>query len=101
MTARSIPEDGDVVLREEEVEGRVVYVLHTGPDADQPGADQDVLRMREEAIAKALTLAECQHVRAWLTDEGCDFLLLQSFRAVESSDSDPVVTARWRRDDLA
>jgi hypothetical protein len=80
MAARSIPEDGDVVLREEEREGMVFYVLDTAP-----GEDQHVLWMREEAIAKALACAERQHVRAWLTDEGYDFLLLESFRVVESA----------------
>jgi hypothetical protein len=40
--------------------------------------------MREEAVAQALTFAERQHVRAWLTDEGDDFVLLENFRVVES-----------------
>jgi hypothetical protein len=85
MAARSIPEDGDVVLREEEREGMVVYVLDTAPgEADTArGEDRSVLSMREEAIARALACAERQHVRAWLTDEGYDFLLLESFRAGE------------------
>jgi hypothetical protein len=79
MAARSVPEDGDMVVREEQREGRRVYVLHTAP-----GPDQYVLRSREEAVAQALTFAKREQVRAWLTDEGYDFVLLEDFRVVKS-----------------
>lgn len=79
MPSRSTPEDGDVVVREEEREGKRVYVLHTAP-----GADQYMLRSREEAVTQAVTFAKRQRVRAWLTDEGYDFMLLEDFRVVES-----------------
>ena len=52
MIARTTPEDGDVVLREEERKGKSVYVLHTAP-----GPDQYVLRSREAAVAQALRFA--------------------------------------------
>jgi hypothetical protein len=77
--ARSVPEDGDIVVREEHREGTLVYVLHTAP-----GADQFVLHAREDAIAQAVACAKREHVRAWWTDEGYDFLLLEDFRVTES-----------------
>ena len=79
MAARSVPQDGDIVVREEQRDGTIVYVLHTAP-----GADQYVLRNREEAVAHAVTFAQQQDVRAWLTDEGYDFVLLEDFRGVGS-----------------
>ena len=79
MTARSTPEDGDIVIREEARGRRVVYVLHTAP-----GADQYLLRSREEAIAQAVIWAKRQQVRVWLTDEGYDFRLLEDFRVAAS-----------------
>jgi hypothetical protein len=79
MMARSTPEDGDIVVREEQRDSKVVYILHTAP-----GADQYVLRSREDAIKQAVTCAKRQSVRAWLTDEGYDFVLLEDFRVVES-----------------
>ena len=81
MAARSTPEDGDIVIREEVRDRRVVYVyvLHTAP-----GADQYLLRSREEAIAQAVIWAKRQQVRVWLTDEGYDFRLLEDFRVARS-----------------
>ena len=79
MYTRSTPEDGDIVVREEERHGTAVYVLHTAP-----GADQYVLHIRETAVAQAVTFAKREHVRAWLTDEGYDFVLLEDFRVVNS-----------------
>ena len=79
MAARLAPEDGDIVVREETREGVLIYVLHTAP-----GADQYLLRTREEAVPQAVTFAKREQVRAWLTDERYDFVLLEDFRAVES-----------------
>jgi len=79
MLARSAPENGDIVVREEKRGGKRVYVLHIAP-----GADQYLLRSREEAVAQAVAFAKRECVRAWLTDEGYDFTLLEDFRAVES-----------------
>jgi hypothetical protein len=75
---RSIPENGDVVVREEMRNGTCTYVLHTAP-----GADQRTYSSPEEAFAHATVLAERERVRVWLTDEGYDFLLLEDFRMVE------------------
>jgi hypothetical protein len=75
MMARSIPEDGDIVVREEQREGKVVYVLHTAP-----GADQYVLGSREDAVRQAAAFAKRQSVRAWLTEGDYDFVLLEDFR---------------------
>ena len=73
------PEDGDIVVREEQRESKVVYVLHTAP-----GADQYVLRSRKDAVAQACAVAKHEHVRAWVTDGDYDFTLLEDFRIVES-----------------
>ncbi len=83
MPTRTTPEDGDIVVRQEKRDGTVVYVLHTAP-----GPDQYLLRAREEAAAQALTLAERDGVRAWLTtDESYDFVLLEDFQGWNRSDS--------------
>jgi len=78
MVARTTPENGDIVIREEKRDGTVVYVLHIAH-----GVDQYALRRREEAVAQAVTFAKRQRVRAWLTDEGDDFVLLEDFPMVE------------------
>src|SRR6266852_2111397 len=78
MPRRTTPEDGDIVVREELRGETPVYVLYIAP-----GADQNEFRRRGEAIAQALALGERHYVRAWLTDERYDFLLLEDFRMVE------------------
>ena len=78
-TAHPTPEDGDVVVRREKLEGRCVYVLHSFP-----GAAQYVLRTREEAAAQAAGFAKRHGVRAWLSGEGDDCVLLNDFRVGES-----------------
>lgn len=80
MLVRTTPQNGDIVIRQENRERAVVYVLHTAP-----GPDQYVVRSRDEAVAQAVTVAKRERVRAWLTDEGYDFLLLDDFRVVESA----------------
>jgi hypothetical protein len=79
MSTRTTPQDKDIVIRQEQREGTIMYVLHTAP-----GPDQYVLRSRDEAVARAVAFAKREHVRAWLTDEGYDFVLLEDFRVVES-----------------
>jgi hypothetical protein len=87
MPTRTTPEDGDIVIREEKRGGTLVYVLHTAP-----GADQYEFRRREEGIAQAVALSKSEQVRAWLTDEGYDFVLLEDFREGIRSDA-----TLWRR----
>lgn len=79
MPTRTNPERGDIVVQEERRGKTPVYYLRVGFDA----APYE-FREREEGIAKALLLAERQHVSVWLRDEGCGFLLLEDFRTVES-----------------
>jgi LPS sulfotransferase NodH len=79
VAARLAPEDGDIVLREEKREGVLIYVLHTAS-----GADQYLVRTREEAVAQAVTFTRREQVRAWLIDEGYDFTLVEDFRVVGS-----------------
>ena len=72
MPTRTTPDDGDIVVRRERRDGTLVYVLHTAP-----GADQSLLRTREEAVSQALASAKREHVRTWLTtDESYDFVRL-------------------------
>jgi hypothetical protein len=71
MLARPAPANGDVVVRPQQREGTLVYVLHT-----PPGPDQFLLRTREEAFAKALTFAERARVRAWVASGESSFALL-------------------------
>lgn len=78
-TAHATPENGDVVVRREKLEGRFVYLLHT-----VPGTAQYVLRTREEAVAQAAGFAKRHGVRAWLSGEGDDCVLLNDVRVVES-----------------
>ena len=79
MSLRSTPEDGDIVVGPEQREGKRVYVLHTAP-----GPDQYVLHSREDAVVQAVMFAKREHVRAWLTDDGYDVVLLGNFRVLES-----------------
>ena len=74
MSARTTPQDEDIVIRQEQREGTIMYVLHTAP-----GPDQYLLRSRDEAVAQAVTVAKREHVRAWLTDEGCDCVPQKEF----------------------
>jgi hypothetical protein len=79
MSTRTTPQDKDIVIRQEQREGTMMYVLRTAP-----GPDQYILRSRDEAVAQAVTVAKREHVRAWVTDECYDFVLLEDFRVVES-----------------
>ena len=79
MAAPLAPDVGDVIVRQQRLDEALVYVLHTAA-----GADQYVLRRREEAVAQAVTFAKREGVRAWLTEEGSELALLEDFRIVES-----------------
>jgi hypothetical protein len=73
------PEDGDIVVQLERREGNRVYVLQT-----VPGPFQYVLHTRQEAVAQATRFAKRQRVRAWLVGEGCEFVLIDDFRLLNS-----------------
>jgi LPS sulfotransferase NodH len=73
------PQQGDVVVREDTLDRRRVYVMYIAP-----GAGQYVVQSREDAVAQAVAFAKRQQVRAWLTDGDRDFTLLEDFRADES-----------------
>jgi hypothetical protein len=79
MLAAPAPAHGDVVVRQEEREGTLVYVLHTAP-----GPDQYLLRTREEAVARALTFAKGTGVQAWLASGESSFHLLGDSHALKS-----------------
>ncbi|RPI51592.1 MAG: hypothetical protein EHM55_18545 [Acidobacteria bacterium] len=79
MLTHATPEDGDIVIRQDKREGQVIYVLLT-----TPGADQYLLRTREEAVAQAERFARRQGVRAWFRDERAACVLLNDFRIVRS-----------------
>jgi len=78
MPARTTPEKGDVLVRQETRDGAVVYVLRTAP-----GTDQYLLRTREEAVGQAMTFAERHGVRAWLLEDGDHCVPLTNSRMVE------------------
>jgi hypothetical protein len=79
MLVRMTPEDGDILVRQAMLEGRVVYAIST-----VPGADQYLLPTREEAVAHASTFARRQRVRAWLSHERDGCVLLEDFRVFKS-----------------
>jgi hypothetical protein len=62
LPGRRTPEDHDVVVREE--------------------------KRDTEALAQAVSLARREGVRAWLTDEGYDFVLLEDFRTTDTPSLD-------------
>jgi hypothetical protein len=75
MSTRITPENGDVVIQQEQRDGQQVYVLRT-----VPGRDQYLLRSRQEAVAKAAAYAKRQCVRAWFSDGRDSFTLIGSAR---------------------
>jgi hypothetical protein len=79
MSARTSPENGDILVRQETRDGMVVYVLRTAP-----GTDQYLLRTREDAVVQALTFAERQGVRAWLIDDSDHYVPLTNGQMGES-----------------
>lgn len=92
--AGATPQDGDIVVRSEQREGTPIYALYAGPDGDQ---HQRLFLRRGEAVAETRALARSQQVRAWLSDEGDDFRLLEDFRVVTAIDD---VLNRLRREFL-
>jgi hypothetical protein len=79
MPLLASPSGGDVVVRQETRDGTVVFVLRTAH-----GTDQFLLRTREEAVAQAVTFANRQGVRAWLSGRSGDWLPLGTATEVES-----------------
>jgi hypothetical protein len=69
------PDEDDVVVRRKDGDPGVVFVLGT-----PPAPDQFTLRTRDEAVAQALSFAKRQHVCAWFTNGGDEFVLLGTFR---------------------
>jgi hypothetical protein len=74
VTTRSASEHGDIIIREERRRGTVVYVLF-----GVAVADQYLFDTRKEAVAQAIAIAKCQHVRAWFAKGDSDFVLLGTF----------------------
>ena len=73
------PKPGDVVVRQETLDGTVVYVLRTAP-----GTGQFLLHRRDEAVAQAVRFAKRHGVQAWLSEHGGDCVLLDTARGAES-----------------
>jgi hypothetical protein len=72
---RTIPKNGDIVVRQGTQGGKRVYALHI-----VPGPAQYCLDSGEEAVAHALTMAKQRHVRAWFAtdDDAGEFAPLGS-----------------------
>jgi hypothetical protein len=73
------PEEGDVVIRHYERDGRSAFVLHT-----VPGPEQCVICSRDDAVRQAVVFAKRERVRVWSTDDGAGAILLKDFRVVKS-----------------
>ena len=71
MVARSVPENGDIIIRQETRGDALVYILHTAA-----GSDQYLLHTRDEAVAQAETFAKSAGVRAWFVRGESDFVRL-------------------------
>ena len=79
MTARDVPTDGDIVVREDRRDGAIVYVLST-----VSGADQITTFQYERSVEHALGFARRARVRAWLQRENT-IELLHDFSSVIAS----------------
>ena len=88
MPVRTMPENGDVVIRERVRDGRRVFTMHT-----VPGPEQCVLRSRDDAVRQAALFAKRERVRVWSTDDGAGFVLLEDFRAAHLVSGDK--GSRW------
>jgi hypothetical protein len=66
------PGDGDVVVRRGNAAG---FVLDAGS-----APDPILIRTRDEAVTRAMTLARHQRVRAWFANSEGGFVLLGTFR---------------------
>jgi hypothetical protein len=80
IAVQTMPENGDVVIRDHLHDGRRAFALHT-----VPGPEQCVLRSRDDAVRQAVVFAKRAHVRVWSTDDGAGFVLLKDFRDAKQS----------------
>jgi len=71
LSAHSVPETGDVIVREATYDGRSTYVLTT-----TGFADQILTGSYEQAVAHALAYARAHRARAWVVVEGSEPVLL-------------------------
>ena len=78
---RTMPENGDVVIRHHVRDGRSVFAMHT-----VPGPEQCVLGSKDDAVRHAVVFAEREHVRVWSTADGAGFVLLKDFRGAKRSE---------------
>jgi hypothetical protein len=79
IAVRTMPENGDVVIRDHVRDGRRVFALQT-----VPRPEQCVLRSRDDAVRQAVVFAKREHVRVWSTNDGAGFVLLEDFRVARS-----------------
>jgi hypothetical protein len=72
---RTNPDNDDVIVRKKSGNPSVFYLVGA-PSAP----DQFFLRIRDEAVSKALAYAKHRQVRAWFHDGAGEFVLLGTFR---------------------
>jgi hypothetical protein len=71
MPEPSTPKNGDVIVRQAELEGTSIYILSV-----VPGPGQYFLRTREQAVAQALAFATLTSARAWVVEGDAGLALL-------------------------
>jgi hypothetical protein len=76
MAARPAPANGDIVMREDQRDGAIVYVLCT-----IPGGDQLATAQYEHCVEHALAFARRAGVCAW-RQTGSTIELIHDFRRV-------------------
>ncbi len=69
----SVPQHGDIVIRESSRDGKTIFVLST-----VPCPDQIILRTREEALRQARLFANRESVRVWLANGESEVTLLNA-----------------------
>ena len=75
----STPQDGDIVIRPEWLNGQSVFVLY-----QVPGSGQVFVNSRDAAIRKATAFAKRYRVSVWLTDDQLGFALIKNYRTSSS-----------------
>jgi hypothetical protein len=83
MPVGATPQDGDIVVRPDTRDGRIVYVLPTA------GSGQYVFRRRDDALVQGMSCARRRGVTAWLRTEGDDYVRLNDVGTTQFRGCEP------------